>query len=270
MSNSLFQLNTDTLSEQDLADIRIALDKEASPKIREVELDFDEISDEHMRELVNAVHQTRLASFALAMTTANVKIAQSLVEVVSASKTIERSWLLLGNHHLYYRDNQIGDLNEVLQLGFPKRVTLECQSMTPNQVDELLQIVNRCEIIEELTVNITKMDEAAALTFAEMLRSNRKLKKWSLALNGVSTTYDEEDDLVRQFSGLMSQVQSDLTEASSTAKNYASSFLEQSKTLISAFTAPLTACTQSASAEELAEQRNAALIEEKKALKKYA
>lgn len=271
MSNSLFKLVADgRMSAEHLAQILIALDKDKSPKVLQVHVDFDDICDEHMMELVNATHQTTLTYLKLAFGAVNKNIAQSFVEVANFNTKIEKCWLLLGNNHLFYRDNEMGDIEEVLHLDYPKQVTINCQTMTADQVDEFVRKVNQCSMIEELNVKIAKLEEGAAQEFVEKIRANPKLKKWSLTLNDVCTRYTAaEEDLITQFSGLMSDVKSDLIQASNIAQGYASDLLEQGKVLVSAFTAPMRVCMQPDNAEEFVERRNALLIEEKKAMNKY-
>jgi len=249
MGNTILELRADgKVQQKDFSEILLALDRESSHQIREIITDYDEISNVHLLQLINATHQTTLAFLKLSFTSMDNTFAQSLFEAVNLNSRIAKCWLLLGTNHLYYRDGVMANLNEVLQLSFPRRVTIDCESMTAGQVDELVHKVNQCEIIEELTVNIVKMDEAAALTLTEKLRANPKLQKWSLTLNNVSVKFDdtvEEEDLIEQFSGLMQAVKADISDASLIATGFASSLLNQGRTLMSAFTAPLTACVSS-------------------------
>jgi hypothetical protein len=273
MSNSLFKLVVDgRLLQEDIAQILIALDKEKSPKIREVDIDCDDISSEHMMELVNATHQTTLVNYKLALGSVKENLAQSLVEVANFSKKINKCWLLLGQHHLYYRDTEMAEINSVIQLGYAKQVTIDCQSMTATQVDQFLEKLNQCDMTQDLTMKIANLDPLAAFKLAENLNANQKLRKLSLSINGQVSGFDRtiEQEMTQMFSEFMLTAKADISELSSSATRYTSSVFNQGKALLNAFTSPLTACVRPPSAEELLEHQNSAIVEEKKMLNKYA
>ncbi len=273
MSDSLFKLVADgEMSADHFSQIHVALDKKESPKIREVYIDFDTISDEHMMELINATHQTTLTKYKLALSNVKENFAQSLFEVASCSKNIDKCWLLLGQHHFYYRDTEIAELNSVIHLGYAKQVTIDCQSMTAFQVDQLLEKINQCDITQDLTIKIAHLDPLEVYKMTENLNANQKLRKLTLNLNGQTSGFDRtiEHEVTQMFSDLMLTAKADISELSSAATRYSLNILEQGKALLTAFSLPLAACVRPVSAEELAEQRNAALVEEKKTMQKYA
>ena len=245
MSNGLRLVVDGEMSEDHLVEIRAVLDINAIPKISKVELDFDSISDERMMELVNAMHQSSLTRFKLGLSTVNEKLAQSLFEVCEYNKRIETCWLLLGQHYFYYRDNDMGEVNSVIHLGYAKRVTIDCQSMTALQVDQLIATVNKCEITQDLNIKIANLDPDAAFALVDALNANQKLTKLSLNINGEVSGFDRtiDNEVVELFSTFMVSAQQKVSAASEFATNHASDLLDKGKAILSAFTAPLTACT---------------------------
>lgn len=273
MSNTTIQLIADgKISEEDLSSLLLALDKRQSPKIQEVIADFDSISNEHLLKLINATHQASLTNLKLAFTMMDRTFARSLMEAAMANLNIARCWLLLGTHHLYYREGKMADLNDILQLDFARCVTIDCETMTAAQVTQLAERINNSNTLE-LTLTIDKMDQSDAQRLIELLTPNQKLSKLSLTLNGTATTInrDAEEDLVQTFAGLMQAVRSDVAEVSSTATAYASGLLGQGRAFLSAFTAPLAACTQPSRVnDDLLSDIPPPNEEAKKALGKYA
>ena len=250
----LFKLVADgKMSAEHLSQIRTALNKELSPHIHKVELDFDEISDEHMMELINATHQSSLTQFKLGLGTVNENLAQSMVEVGSYNKNIGTCWLLLGQHQFYYRDKEMGEVSKVLHFGYAKQVTIDCQSMTALQVEQLIAKVNQCNVTQDLTLKIANLHPDAAFLLTDALNANEKLTKLSLNINGEVSGFDRtiDHEVVQMFSTLMQTAESEVIAASATATRFVSGLLGHGKAILNAFTAPIAACAGPAPHDDL-------------------
>ncbi len=260
MSNTLIELIGDYNIPPDVFNQLLdALDREKSPKVRDVKVDYDGIKNSHLLDLIGATQCTSLASLHMAFTDLDASFARNLLESADVNRNIAECWFLLGQHQFYYRTGVMVDANMMIQLYHnPRNVTIECEKLDDKQADDLINILLRSNSLH-LNLKVTDMDEDKARAFAFRLQSEHSpFETLKLQLGATTITVEpleEEADLVQQFSTLMQSVRTDVAELSAATSGIASSLFQQGRTWLSSFSNPITACASAPVMDDLLDEQ---------------
>lgn len=263
MSASQVWLQADgNISEQDMGILLVALDHQRSPKVNEIQVDYDGINEEQVNALIPAITHTSIPYFQIAFTQIDPALSERLFAATSQNQNITYSWLLLGSEHFYYRGDVIED-DELLQI-FHQKVTLNLESMTDEQLTLLINQLTTHET-KELSLKITNMEAQVVQHVTETLRKIPSITKMSLSLGEHVTTVGQDigDEFIEQFAALMQETKEDFTDLATTASGYANSLLMQGKSWLNALTTPMAACFSVA--PEIDEEQKAELKRQEKA-----
>ncbi|MCS5711583.1 hypothetical protein [Candidatus Berkiella aquae] len=231
------------ISDLDFETLLKAMDHERSPRVQEVGVDYEGISEEQVKALIPAMTHNRLHYFEMAIEHwGHPALSANVIAAVSGNDKMTHVLLLLGNEHFYFRGDAITD-EELMQI-FHEKVTLHLESITDEQLTILIDQLKTNET-KELSLTITQMEPEVAQHVAEMLRHKiPSIEKLSLSLGTQVSTVGQDigDDFIVQFAALMQEGQNDLSDLATTASGYANSLLTQGKSWLSALTTPMTAC----------------------------
>lgn len=248
MSNTLIELIADgKISQEVFEKLLVALDSARSPKMRDVKVDYDAISNSHLLDLIGATQGARLASMHMAFSEMDASFARNLQEAGMLNRNIAECWLLLARHQFYYRTGVMTDVQTMVQLyHHPRCVTIECERVQDDQIDTMIRILMGTQS-KNLILTVNEMSDENAQRFIEQLQSEAspfELIKLQLGSMSMSIEPIDEEDLVQQFSTLMQSVRSDVADLSAASSSVASSLLQQSRTWLSGFnfTNPITGC----------------------------
>ncbi|HRE33032.1 MAG TPA: hypothetical protein PLD88_13730, partial [Candidatus Berkiella sp.] len=104
--------------------------------------------------------------FEMAITKMDPTLSAGIIAAASSNDKMTYVWLLLGDEHFYYRGDVI-DNEELLQI-FHQRVTLNLESMSDEQLTQLIEqlMINKTK---ELSLTVTQMEPEVVQHVTDML-----------------------------------------------------------------------------------------------------